>query len=85
MFNERAVINASPLITLCKSGQEGLLPQLFREILVPSAVWDEVLMGGVEDAACQKLSKLEWIRREDPVQISPAYRKRHIRETDRRV
>lgn len=71
MFNDRVVINASPLITLCKSGQEGLLPQLFHEIVVPSAVWDEVLMGGVEDPACQKLSKMEWLRCKNSIQIAP--------------
>jgi Domain of unknown function (DUF3368) len=30
--SDRAVLNASPIITLCKSGQEDLLPQLFTVI-----------------------------------------------------
>ncbi len=45
MPSDRAVLNTSPLITLCKSGQEYLLPRLFAEIVVPDAVWDEVLAG----------------------------------------
>ena len=42
MSSDLAVLNASPMITLCKSGQENLLPQLFGEIVLPGAVWEEV-------------------------------------------
>jgi hypothetical protein len=35
------VINASPLIVLFKSGQADLLPQLFEQIIVPQAVYDQ--------------------------------------------
>ena len=45
MSSDRAVLNASPIITLCKSGQEDLLPQLFTEIVLPGAVWEEVEGG----------------------------------------
>lgn len=60
---EKIVVNASPLILLFKSGLEGLLPQLFSEIVVPAAVWDEISRGG--DVASQKLYdyELEWITR----------------------
>jgi predicted nucleic acid-binding protein len=36
---EAVVINASPLITLFRSGQADLLPRLFTQIIVPEAVW----------------------------------------------
>ena len=39
---ERVAINASPLIVLFGSRQSELLPQLFSEIVVPEAVWQEV-------------------------------------------
>lgn len=39
---DKVVVNASPLITLFRSGQAGLLPELFRKIIVPGAVWTEV-------------------------------------------
>ncbi|MGD0960025.1 MAG: hypothetical protein ABSB19_09480 [Methylomonas sp.] len=42
MLIENVVINASPLITLFRSGQADLLPKLFKTIVVPEAVWKEV-------------------------------------------
>jgi len=36
---DKVVVNASPLITLFRSGQAKLLPQLFQKIIVPGAVW----------------------------------------------
>jgi predicted nucleic acid-binding protein len=39
---DKVVVNASPLITLFRSGQAGLLPKLFQQIIVPGAVWTEV-------------------------------------------
>ncbi len=38
---DAVVINASPLITLFRSGQADLLPRLFSHIVVPEAVWQE--------------------------------------------
>lgn len=36
------VVNASPLICLCKSGLSSLLPALFDEIVVPDKVYQEI-------------------------------------------
>ncbi|HEX8267744.1 MAG TPA: DUF3368 domain-containing protein [Pyrinomonadaceae bacterium] len=67
---EKVVVNASPLILLFKSGLEDLLPQLFSTIIVPEAVWDEILRGG--DIAAQKLldNEATWITR-ITIQIPP--------------
>jgi len=43
---DAVVVNASPLIALFRSGQADLLPRLFKRIVVPDAVWSEVLAGG---------------------------------------
>jgi predicted nucleic acid-binding protein len=56
---DRVVINASPLIVLFKSGQAELLPQLFNEILIPQAVWEEVTTSK-NDIASQKLPIVSW-------------------------
>lgn len=63
MLIEKVVINASPLILLCKSNLEELLPMLFTEIIIPKAVWDEVSRGA--DIASQKIYdyELTWLKR----------------------
>ena len=58
---ERVVINASPLITLFRAGLHPLLPQLFSELYVPEAVWDEVIHGGHDDPARHGLAEVEWV------------------------
>lgn len=61
------VINASPLIALFRSGQADLLPHLFRQIVVPEAVWQEVVIDEWEDAAARDLGKQSWPVRVDIV------------------
>jgi len=51
---EKVVINSSPLIVLFRSGQADLLPQLFRDIVVPESVYKEVLAGREDDAALKR-------------------------------
>jgi predicted nucleic acid-binding protein len=67
---ERVVVNASPLITLFRSDQAGLLPQLFSEILVPEAVWREVVESDHEDVATAGLRTATWTKK-IAVQVSP--------------
>jgi predicted nucleic acid-binding protein len=50
MSIERVAVNASPLITLYRANLHPLLPQIFPEILVPEAVWAEVVTGLDRDA-----------------------------------
>ena len=64
---DAVVLNASPLITLFRSGQADLLPRLFKQIVVPEAVWQEVEMGEWEDTAARELSKQSWPVREEVV------------------
>ncbi|MCP4701307.1 MAG: DUF3368 domain-containing protein [Gammaproteobacteria bacterium] len=54
---EQAVINASPLIALFRSRQAYLLPQLFKSIYVPEAVWQEVAHGRHRDLASQGITE----------------------------
>jgi uncharacterized protein len=42
------VSNASPLIALIRIGQLDLLRQLYSEILIPEAVWHEVVVEGAD-------------------------------------
>ncbi len=64
---EKVVVNASPLILLCKSDLESLLPKLFKEIVVPEAVWSEVSIGN--DIAWRKIQNANWLTKKS-VKIS---------------
>jgi predicted nucleic acid-binding protein len=68
---DQVVANASPLIVLFRSGQAALLGQLWREVLVPGAVWMEVLAGGPWDAAAQGLPAAPWVRHVEVPAIAP--------------
>lgn len=68
---ERVVVNASPLITLFKSGQAHLLPTLFDKVCVPEAVWREITDGGHDDVAARDLARAEWVIRLSPQVLDP--------------
>jgi predicted nucleic acid-binding protein len=59
----KVALDASPLIVLCKAQLAHLLPALFAELLIPDAVWDEVMAGGAADPAAQQLSVSGWAKR----------------------
>ena len=69
MLTKQVIINASPLIVLFKSNQADLLPQLFDDILVPEAVWDEVT--AFDDIAGKQLPTLPWLQRDKINHIAP--------------
>ena len=71
MVISRVVLNASPLICLSKSGLADLLPSLFHEVLVPEAVFQEVMVDGKTDFAGESLISQEWIRRLTDIPIDP--------------
>ncbi|MFN0084238.1 MAG: DUF3368 domain-containing protein [Blastocatellia bacterium] len=71
MSNDQVVVDSSPLITLCKSDEEKILPMLFGNIVVPLAVCDEILAGGERDPAAQKLQTLLWVHREESIFVPP--------------
>lgn len=54
------VVNSSPLITLYKSQLADLLPQLFGQINIPLAVWQEVT-ATKNDIAAKSLPSAQWV------------------------
>lgn len=68
---DRIVVNASPLIVLFKAGLSDLLPQLFTDIMVPGAVWSEVLAGGAADAAARAVPTAAWLKQVDAPAVPP--------------
>jgi uncharacterized protein len=57
------VSNASPLIALIRIGQLDLLRQLYSEILIPEAVWHEVVVEGADQPGAEAVSSASWIVR----------------------
>ena len=61
---EAVVVNASPLISLFRSGQSNLLPRLFNRIVIPEAVFKEVALDERHDPAARELGTQMWPIRE---------------------
>jgi predicted nucleic acid-binding protein len=71
MLIKQIIINSSPLIVLFKSQQAQLLPQLFDEILVPEAVWNEITLASKNDEASQQLPQVNWVQKIEQITITP--------------
>jgi predicted nucleic acid-binding protein len=63
MYLKEVVIDASPLIALFKSQQSYLLNQLFSQVLVPEAVWNEVIHNKYDDLASQGIVNVNWLKK----------------------
>lgn len=50
-MSERWVLNASPIISLARVDRANLLFSIPDEVVVPQAVFDEVMAGPMTDAA----------------------------------
>jgi len=61
---EKIVLNASSFILLCNGELDFILPKLFTEIVIPAAVWQEIVGGSHLDRAAQRLSDLAWLKKE---------------------
>lgn len=55
------VSNSSPLIALSRIGQIELLPMLFGTILIPSAVYQEVVTQGIGQSGSKILQQASWL------------------------
>jgi predicted nucleic acid-binding protein len=67
---KHVIVDSSPLITLYKSQLAELLPQLFGQIKVPPAVWQEVTTAK-DDIAARSLPQSKWIIQTEAIAINP--------------
>lgn len=58
---EAPVINAGPLIHLCRAGQPALLQTLAPRIVVPEPVAAEIRVRGEHDVTARALAGTEWL------------------------
>lgn len=58
----RVVVDTTPIIALALIGKLGLLQHLYGEVVVPAAVYDEVLAGGASGAGRAEFQEAVWLR-----------------------
>jgi predicted nucleic acid-binding protein len=56
------VVNATPLITLALVGQLSLLREMFDAVIVPRAVYEEVVIDGYDQPGAAELAQASWIQ-----------------------
>lgn len=56
------VSNASALINLARIGKLELLRQLYGELIVPEAVWQEVVVTGTGQPGADEIKTASWIK-----------------------
>jgi uncharacterized protein len=71
------VADASPLIALARVGRLDLLESVFGRLLVPDAVWREVVESGFDRAGTVEIAKAPWIERRAVVDESLVNLLRH--------
>jgi len=57
-----AVANTTPIIALALISRLDLLQQLYGEVVVPPAVWDEILAGGPAGIGSAEVREASWLR-----------------------
>lgn len=58
------ISNSSPLINLAAINKLDLLPKLYAEIIIPDAVWKEVVIDGKGQPGSDAVKTAKWIKRE---------------------
>jgi len=58
------VCNASPLINLARIDKLHLLRELYDQITIPEAVWDEVVVDGKDQPGADVIASATWIQKE---------------------
>ena len=57
----KVIVNATPLIALALIDRLHLLEEIFDEIIVPSAVYEEVVSRGAGKPGAEKVASMDWI------------------------
>ena len=58
----KAIVNATPLIALSVAGQLALLREIFDEVIVPSTVFEEVVVQGRGRPGADELAQADWLQ-----------------------
>jgi predicted nucleic acid-binding protein len=56
------VSNASPLINLARIGKLSVLQELYGELIIPGAVWQEIVVEGSGQPGADEVKAADWIK-----------------------
>jgi len=56
------VSNSSPIINLARIGDLELLCKLYHELIIPEAVWQEIVVDGVGQPGAEEVKVAKWIK-----------------------
>ena len=56
------VSNASPLINLSRIGKLSVLKELYSELIIPEAVWHEIVVEGAGQPGADEVKAADWIK-----------------------
>ncbi len=56
-MSEIIIVDSSPLIALARINQLEILQDLYAEVLVPSSVWEEITLRGIDRPGAYEISK----------------------------
>ena len=57
------ISDSSPLVSLSRIDRLELLPQLYERVLIPEAVWNEVVELGAGEPGAKEVETAKWIER----------------------
>jgi len=60
------VSDTSILVNLALLNRLDILPALYGEVFIPTAVWEEIVILGAGKVGAQDIARASWIRRESP-------------------
>lgn len=60
----KVVSNSSPLINLAGIGKLALLRDLYDQLIIPEAVWQEVVVNGSGQPGSEEVESAAWIQRQ---------------------
>ena len=67
----KIIVNSTPIIALSLINQLDLLNQLFNEVIIPWAVYQEIVIAGDNKPGAKELKNANWIQVQEVASSSP--------------
>lgn len=73
MTTRQSISDSTPLIALARIEELDLVRRMFDEVLIPNAVYEEIVEARSDAAGAREVSEAAWIRRvhADPAVVAP--------------